>query len=158
MVHSLYNEQCASPDPEAVAISVYTAAVRKLGDHISGKLDYELLRTHAGTDSVKVIQAIKTVLTRQDASTSTGQALRMGSGHDPRRDAPAPAPTPTTEERKWVKGKDEPCALCRNAPISIKGGPPGEHLRKHCDNFKPFDTQGQKGQWARRWRLRLRRR
>ena len=37
MWYTLYNEQCASPDPEAVAISVYTAAVRKLGDHISGK-------------------------------------------------------------------------------------------------------------------------
>jgi hypothetical protein len=102
--------------------------------------------SHAGVDSVKVIQTIKTVLTRQDASTSTGQALRMGGGHDPRRNAPAPSPA--SEERRWVKGKDEPCTLCLNAPISIKGAPPGEHLRKHCDNFKPFtptECKGKKG-------------
>ena len=96
-------------------------AVRKLGQHISGQLDYELLRTAAGTNCVKIIAAIKTVLTRQDATTSTGQALRVTPGHDPRRNTPATAP----EERKWVEGKDEPCSLCINAPLDIGGSGPG---------------------------------
>ena len=59
---NLYNEQCQSPDPPQVAVSVFVAAVRKLGDSISGKLEYELLRTHAGpADIGKVITSIKTV-------------------------------------------------------------------------------------------------
>ena len=119
--YTMYNEQSSSPDPEAVASTVYMTAVRKLGQHISGQLDYELLRTAAGTNRVKIIAAIKTVLTRQDATTSTGQALRVTPGHDPRRNTPATAP----EERKWVEGHDEPCSLCINAPLDIGGSGPG---------------------------------
>ena len=114
--YNIYNEQTASPDPEAVAVAVFTTAVRKLGDNISGKLDYELLRTGAGVDALKTIRAIKTVLTRVGATTSTGTALQMGSGHDPRR-APAPAPAPATAPREYIKGKDDPCALCKDAPL-----------------------------------------
>ena len=53
-----------------MAVTVYMTAVRKLGQHVSGQLDYELLRTGAGTDRVKVIAAIKTVLTRQAPSST----------------------------------------------------------------------------------------
>jgi hypothetical protein len=88
---TLYNEQCESPDPPQVAVSVYMAAVRKLGDSISGKLDYELLRTGAGpADIDKVISAIKTVLTRHAATELTGAALQMGARHDPRRNVNPP--------------------------------------------------------------------
>eukprot|EP00966_Prymnesium_polylepis_P268357 6199917-Prymnesium_polylepis.1 len=81
--YNLFNEQSASPDPEPATIAVFTAAVRNLGEHISGKLDYELLRTNAGVDASKIILAIKTVLTRVNATVSTGQALQTGAGHDP---------------------------------------------------------------------------
>jgi hypothetical protein len=142
--YNIYNEQTASPDPEAVAVAVFTTAVRKLGDNISGKLDYELLRTSAGVDALKTIRAIKTVLTRVGATTSTGTALQMGSGHDPRR-APAPAPAPATAPREYIKGKDDPCALCKDAPLDIGGTGPGHHLRKNCRHFKPFVPKGKKG-------------
>ena len=80
---------CFAAKKSFLASTVYMTAVRKLGKHISGQLDYELLRTAAGTNRVNIIAAIKTVLTRQDATTSTGQALRVTPGHDPRRTAPA---------------------------------------------------------------------
>ena len=45
MWYTLYNEQCASPDPEAVAITVYTTAVRKpilfMNKGINQLLEYE---------------------------------------------------------------------------------------------------------------------
>ena len=140
----LYNEQCASPDPEPVTIAVFTAAVRNLGEHISGKLDYELLRTSAGVNASKTILAIKTVLTRVNATVSTGQALL--AGHDPRRDAPVTVPVVTTP-REYVKGKDEVCALCKDNPVNVGNTGPGHHLRKHCPNFKPFvpKKKGKKG-------------
>ena len=140
----LYNEQCASPDPEPVTIAVFTAAVRNLGEHISGKLDYELLRTSAGVNASKTILAIKTVLTRVNATVSTGQALL--AGHDPRRDAPATVPV-ATPPREYVKGKDEMCTLCKDNPVNVGNAGPGHHLRKHCPNFKPFvpKKKGKKG-------------
>ena len=146
---TLYNEQCESPDPPQVAVSVYMAAVRKLGDSISGKLDYELLRTSAGpADIDKVISAIKTVLTRHAATELTGTALQMGARHDPRRNVNnLPKGAAETPPKVFVDGVDDDCALCKSNPLSIGGGAPGKHLRKHCKNFVPFAERkkGKKG-------------
>eukprot|EP00966_Prymnesium_polylepis_P064232 1489026-Prymnesium_polylepis.1 len=93
MWYCLYNEQCGVPDPDAVSSAVYITALRNLGEFLSGKLDYELLRSQAagGCSSpspIMVIKAIKQMLTRPGANVSTGTALQMGAGHDSRRDAP----------------------------------------------------------------------
>ena len=101
------------------------------------------MRTSAGVDASKTILAIKTVLTRVNATVSTGQAL-IGAGHDPRR---APAPAPATPPREYVKGVDEVCTLCKDSPVDVGGTGPGHHLRKNCPNFKPFvpTKKGKKG-------------
>ena len=56
--YNLYNKQCHVPDPPPVSATVFTDAQRNLGEFLSGKLDYELLKSGAGTDPVKVIKAI----------------------------------------------------------------------------------------------------
>eukprot|EP00966_Prymnesium_polylepis_P261657 6044401-Prymnesium_polylepis.1 len=92
MWYCLYNEQCAVPDSDAVSATVYITALRNLGEFLSGKLEYELLRSQAAggcssPNPIMVVKAIKQVLTRHGSNVSTGTALQMGAGHDPRRDA-----------------------------------------------------------------------
>ena len=142
--YNLYNEQCHVPDPPGVSAAVFKDALRNLGEFLSGKLDYELLKSSAGTDPVKVIKAIKEVLTRYGAAAATGTALQMSPHHDPRRSTPTPkgaAPESATP-RVWVDGQDELCNLCTRNPFDTGAGP-RKHLRKHCREFKP--KSGKKG-------------
>ena len=46
--YNLHNEQCHVPDPPAVSAMVFVDALRNLGEFLSGKLDYELLKSGAG--------------------------------------------------------------------------------------------------------------
>ena len=149
MWYCLYNEQCSVPDPDAVSSSVYITALRNLGEFLSGKLDYELLRSQAGhgcgsPTPTMVIKAIKQVLTRHGANVSTGTALQMGSGHDPRRTPPAGGAGAPATPRIWKADSDELCELCKSNPFD-NGNGPRRHLRKHCREFKPKPPGERKG-------------
>ena len=129
----LYNVQASVPCSVPVICTDLLDQARKLGVHISGLLDYQLLADKTDITVVEsVVGSIETVFTRHNARDASTPGKSLQASSDPAKDRRGDAPPAYVNGvRVYRKGFDETCTNCTAAPKDVGGGP-GHHLRSKC--------------------------